>query len=109
LKEQLALPNERALPIALPEQVACNLCPDIGIDEPIKGADPFTINRNIFLLDLSDLDVRQGRRVGSGSTLWAYRANNQAEDDQAKAKAYGEPELVFRKSVHVHLRSLPLT
>jgi len=64
LKQELALLDERTLLISLLQQVACDLCPDVGIGEAIERANPFSIDRNILLLNLNDFDGRRrnGRR-----------------------------------------------
>ena len=64
LKQELALLDERTLLISLLQQVACDLCPDVGSGEAIERANPFSIDRNILLLNLNDFDGRRrnGRR-----------------------------------------------
>ncbi len=64
LKQEPALLDERTLLISLLQQVACDLCSDVGIGEAIERANPFSIDLNILLLNLNDFDGRRrnGRR-----------------------------------------------
>ena len=55
LEQQLALPDEGAFRVVLFQQVARHLRLDFLIHHPIERPDPFTVNRDILLLDLHDL------------------------------------------------------
>src|SRR5713101_6567719 len=99
LEEQLPLLDECAFLVALPLQVARDLCPDVGIGESVERANPLAKNRNVPLLNLHDLNVRRSTWLRSRYVLRAQRSNNQADDDQAKRSPYHE--FVFRKNVHL--------
>src|SRR3989442_10452763 len=94
--------SECAFLVALPQEIARDLCPDVGVRESVERADPLAKNRNILLLNLHDLNVGRSARLHSRCVLWARRSNNQADDDQEKRAAY--PEFVFQKCVHVFPR-----
>ena len=75
LKQQLALLDESALFVRLLEKIAGNLRLDVGVNEPIQRADPFAINRHIFLLDRGDLHFERRciccyGRLGGRPTRW---------------------------------------
>src|SRR5580692_257017 len=57
LEKKLPGFDKRAFLIALLEQVACNLGADVGIHQPIKSANPFRINWNIFFRNLHHFNV----------------------------------------------------
>jgi hypothetical protein len=55
------------------------LCTDIGIDQAIERADPFSNDRDILLLDRHHLNVRSTyRRCGLRILVGANRSNDQA-------------------------------
>jgi hypothetical protein len=57
LEKELALLNKSTLLIALLQQIAGDLRSHVGVHQSIERTNPFRINRNIFLLDLNDLDI----------------------------------------------------
>ena len=80
-EKKLALLDECSFLVGLSHDVAGDLGPDIGICETVERADPFAINRYIFLLNLHDLDFQRRVRRRSGYVFGAYRSNNQADDE----------------------------
>ena len=93
LEKELPLFDERAFLIALAQQVARNLRPDIRIDQSVECADPFAKNRNILLLTCTTSTSSRTPRLRSRYGSWAYRSNDQADDEEAKRSAY--PKFVF--------------
>jgi len=78
LKEQLALLHERTLFVRLLEKVTRHLRFNVGVDEAIQSADPFAIDRDVFLLYFRDFHGR--RRCGGHGTArlaGATRGSNQ--------------------------------
>jgi hypothetical protein len=73
LKKQLPFLYEGAFRVVLLQQVAGHLSLDVGVDESVQRADPFTVDRDILLLDLYHF---HGRRIGSLRPLCAGRAAN---------------------------------
>src|SRR5262249_54651312 len=62
-----AFRNKRAFGIRLFHEIARHLGFDVGVDQSIERADPFLIDRNVFRLDLHDLDFgNRRRRRGTG-------------------------------------------
>ena len=76
LKQELALFDECTFLIALFQQVACDLCPDVSIHQAIERADPFMNDRNVLLLNLHDLDLGQSRGWRSQSVLVRMNGSN---------------------------------
>ena len=87
LEKELALLNKSPLLIALLQQVAGDLCPDVSIDQTVKRANPLHINRNILLLNLRHLDIRSAWRRTHSLLVRPNGSNNQSEHDQAKNSA----------------------
>jgi hypothetical protein len=66
------------------KQVPCDLCPDVGIYQTVEGADPFSINRNVFLLNLHHRNIwRRNWLRSQGMLGWPDRPNNQDYQDEA--------------------------
>ena len=80
LEEQLAFLDIRTFLIALPEQITCDLRPDVGIDQPVECADPLAKDLDILLHDLN----RRHPRLRARYTFRAYCSNNQADDEPGK-------------------------
>ncbi len=85
LEKELALLNRSPFLIALLQQVASNLRPDVSIDQTIKRANPLRINRNILLLNLHDLDI--------GSAWRRAHSLLEAERPQQSARSRSSQEL----------------
>jgi len=56
LEKELALLNESPLLIALLQQVASDLRPDVSVDESVEGTNPFGVDGNIFFLGRARLN-----------------------------------------------------
>jgi hypothetical protein len=101
LEKELSFPNECSLLIALLEQVPAHLCPDIGIDQAIERANPFSKDRNILLLDRRHLNVGNTSRLrGLRMPVWANRSDDQPNCDDGDN--YAAPDVALRH-VHIHL------
>jgi len=87
LEKELALLHRRALLIALLQEVASDLRPDVSIDQTVKRTNPLRINWNIFLLNLRHLDIRSAGRRTHSLLVRPKGSNNQSEHDQAKNSA----------------------
>ena len=102
LEQKLTLFDERAFLIALPLQVPCNLRPDVGIDEPVEGADPFAENRNILLLDLNHLDIRRAPRGCAPETLvWPHAPTITPSTTRQRTPSTSDDKVAFRNTGHV--------
>ena len=66
LEEQLAFPHEGTFRVFLLYEVPRDLRFDFGVDEAINGADPFAVQRDVPLLDVSHQNLK---RFGSGCDL----------------------------------------
>ncbi len=100
LEKKLTLFDERAFLIALSLQVPCDLRPDVGIDEPVEGADPFAEDRNILLLHLNHLDIYRRARRCARDLVWPC-PDDDAEHDQAKHSGTSDYKVAFRNTGHV--------
>ena len=79
LEHQLPPVDEAPLGIDPPQQIPLGLRPDLGVDVPLRRADPLLKDRHVPLDDRSD-HHRRGRRRGRRSLL-AMASSRHGEDD----------------------------
>src|SRR5258708_14558429 len=90
LKEELAFVYERALLVVLPDQVACDLRPDVGINKTVERANPFAVNRNIPLFDLRHHNVRRSSRSSARRTFRTKGSSYKTNDTQTRHARYSK-------------------
>ena len=76
LEQQLALSDERAFGVILRQQIAGDLGLDGGVDHSVERADPFALDRDVFLLDDRDFDIGWRRRSARGVRITAARSDD---------------------------------
>ena len=80
LEQAVAPPDELAILVELPHQVALDLGPDVGVHRAVQRADPFAHDRHVLLDDGRDEDV--GRRRGRRRLCRAAGGERRGEKEQ---------------------------
>ena len=99
LEKELAFFYVGTFLITLLHQVAGDLSADVGIDQAVESANPFTVNGDVSLLDFNDLNFN-GSCGGRARRLFGATGSDDHHNER-KAEYSTDPKFVLREHIYL--------